>query len=269
MAGRKRLRDVVAEQAAVAPGRRFFGPEAMGVVVAALRRGETITDAAREAGFTRGRVHEWRKRAAHFDEACRAALDGRRERLLPARHAATGAWQLCKPRCNAFTDVRKTLYLDHFAATGDSAAAAVAAGVSRSTVSNHRRSDPAFAEAHREALALAREDLEAEAVRSRLQALAPIHFDPERAQAVPVEDPGVAFDRTLQLLRVHNRAPGKTTGRPPTLCSFEEGFAALERELDALEARERGKGSDGEITPPPPCGRSPSPGKPGEATDDE
>src|SRR5207237_8080626 len=117
MAGQKRPRSVAAERVAVGSGRRFFGPEAMGVVVAALRRGAMITDAAREAGFARETVNEWRRKAAHFDEACRAALDGRGELLVQS--AGPGKWELRRPRYNAFTAARKTRYLDHYAATGD------------------------------------------------------------------------------------------------------------------------------------------------------
>lgn len=142
------------------------------------------------------------------------------------------------PGRNVFTARRKGIYLDHFAATGDRAAAAAAAGISKSTVSSHRRSDPVFAEAHRQALALAYENLEAEAVRDRLAAMERIDTDPARAGAAPAE-----FDRTLQLLRDHKKTPAARTGAPPALCSFEEGFAALERELDALERRERGNGA--------------------------
>jgi hypothetical protein len=64
-----------------------------------------------------------------------------------------------------------------------------------------------------------------------------IDVDPERAGIVPRED----FDRTLALLREHKKGP--RSGRPPTLCSIEDGFAALEREMDALEARERKRGN--------------------------
>jgi hypothetical protein len=236
MAGKKRPRAVAAEQAAVAPGRRFFGPEAMGVVVAALRRGATITEAARETGFCRDTVNAWRKQAPHFDGACRAALDSRQALVVRASGGGRG-WQLSTPRCNAFTARRKQAYLDHLAATGDRGAAAAVAGVSTTTVSNHRRTDPAFAEGFRQALAIAYENLEAEAVRDRLAAMELIDVDPERAGVVPGED----FDRTLALPREHKKGP--RSGRPPTLCSIEDGFAALEREMDALEARERKRGN--------------------------
>jgi hypothetical protein len=238
MAGKQRPRSVAAEKAALAPGRRFFGPEAMGVVVAALRRGATIAAAAGEAGFARETVNEWRKKAPHFDAACRDALDGREALVVRAAGGGRG-WRLSPPRCNAFTERRKQVYLDHLAATGDRGAAAAVAGVSTSTVSNHRRNDPVFAEGCRQALALAYENLEAEAVRDRLAAMERIDVDPERAGVVPAEE----FDRTLALLREHNKAP--RSGRPPTLCSLDDGFAALERELDAFHAREGKKHGGG------------------------
>jgi hypothetical protein len=240
MAGKKRPRDLAAERAALAPGRKYFGPEAMGVVVAALRRGATIAAAAREAGFARETVNAWRKQAPHFDAACRAALDSRQALVVQGPGGRRG-WQLSPPRCNAFTERRKQAYLDHLAATGDRGAAAAVAGVSTSTVSNHRRNDPAFAEGFRQALALSYENLEAAAVCDRLAAMERIDVDPERAGVVPVEE----FDRTLALLREHKKAP--RSGRPPTLCSLDDGFAALERELDAFHAREGKKdGGEGE-----------------------
>jgi hypothetical protein len=257
MAGKKRSRSLAAEKAAVAWRRKVFDETAMGVVVAALRRGATVRAAAREAGFSEGTVHDWRRRAPHFDAACREALDSREALVVQAPGGGRG-WQLRRPQRNAFTERRKQIYLDHFAATGDSRASAAAAAVSKSTVSNHRRNDPVFAEGYRRALALAYETLEAEAVRDRLAAMARIDVDPARAQVAAGED----FDRTLQLLREHKRVPAAKGGRPPSLCSFEEGFAALERELDAFEGRE-GNG-DGKEAPPPPCRRSPSPRNRGE-----
>jgi hypothetical protein len=260
MAGKKRPRSLAAEQAAVAWRRKLFDEGAMGGVVAALRRGATITAAAREAGFARETVNAWRRRAAHFDEACRAALDKRGERLV--RSVGPGTWALRRPRYNAFTAARKTLYLDHFAATGDRIGAAAAAGVCLSTVSNHRRNDPVFAEAYSRALALALEDLEAAAVANRMAAMTRLEFDPARATVTEAGggDPGAEFDRTLALLREHRKTPAKT-GRPPGLCSFEDGFAALERELNAFDARE---GRDGDTTGPlhqPPAGPPPRTGE--------
>lgn len=243
MAGKKRPRSLAAERAAVAWRRKVFDEAAMGAVVAALGRGATVKGAAKEAGFSETTVHEWRKRAPHFDAACREALDSR-EGLVVRAPGGRRKWQLRRPQRNAFTERRKQVYLDHFAATGDMRAAAAAAGVSKSTVSNHRRNDPVFAEGHRRALALAYETLEAEAVRDRLAAMARLDVDPARANVAPGGGADREFERTLQLLREHKRVPAAKGGRPPLLCSFEDGFSALERELDAFDARE-GNASDG------------------------
>ena len=86
-----------------------------------------------------------------------------------------------------------------------------------------------------------------------------LDVDPDRAGVVPGED----FDRTLQLLREHKKTPAEKGGRSPLLCSFEEGFGALERELDAFEARE-GKTGNGETPGPlhqPSAGPPPRPGE--------
>jgi len=247
MAGKKRVRDLAAEKAAVGPPKRkAFGAEAMGVVVAALRRGATLRAAAREAGFSEGYVHQWRRDAPHFGAACRDALDGREALVVPG--SGGREWQLRKPRRNDFSRRRKTIYLEHFAATGDARASAVAAGVSKGTVANHKLSDPAFREGCERALAEAYATLEALAVRQRLAAMERIDFDPGKEEAPSGLDPAAEFARTMELLREHkrSRAGMKAGGRPPQRWSFEESMAALEKRLKVLGIRVR---EDGEREP--------------------
>jgi hypothetical protein len=248
MAGKKRVRDLGAEAAAVAPpGKKAFGPEAMGVVVAALRRGATVKAAAREAGFSDATVHGWRKKAPHFGAACRDALDGREALVVPGNGGRE--WQLRKPRRNDFSRRRKRIYLEHFAATGDARAAAAAAGVSKGTVANHKLSDPAFREGCAQALAEAYATLEALAVRQRLAAMERIEFDRGKEAPPSGLDPDAEFARTMELLREHKRSRAATTsasGRPPERWSFEDSMAALEKSLKILGIRVR---EDGERAP--------------------
>jgi hypothetical protein len=249
MAGKKRVRDLGAEVAAVAPARKkAFGAEAMGVVVAALRRGATVKAAAREAGFSEGYVHQWRKKAPHFGAACRDALDTREALVVPG--SGGREWQLRKPRRNDFSRRRKRIYLEHFAATGDVRASAAAAGVSKSTVANHKLSDPAFREGWAQALVEAYATLEAMAVRQRLAAMERIDFDLGKEAPPGGLDPEAEFARTMELLREHKRSraamTGKASGRPPERWSFEESMAALEKRLKILGIRVR---EDGEKAP--------------------
>jgi hypothetical protein len=247
MAGKKRVRDLGAEAAAVArPRKAAFGAEAMGVVVAALRRGATVKAAAREAGFSEATVHAWRRKAPHFGAACRDALDTREALVVPGNGGRE--WQLRKPRRNDFSRRRKRIYLEHFAATGDTRASAAAAGISKSTVSNHKLSDPAFREACAQALLEAYANLEAEAVRQRLAAMEKIDFDPGKEAPPSGLDPEAEFARTMELLREHkrSRAGMKAGGRPPERWSFAESMAALEKRLKILGIRVR---EDGERAP--------------------
>lgn len=242
MAGKKRVRDLAAEAAAVAPGRKAFGPEAMARVVEALRGGATVKAAALAAGFSEGTVHEWRRRAPHFDAACRAALDARGP-MLVVEGAGGRDWQLRRPRRNAFSRRRKAIYLEHFAATCDARAAAAAAGVSKSTVCNHRMNDPAFAEGCRLALAEGYANLEGEAVRQRLAAMAAIDFDPGKEPPPPAGDgdAGAEFERTMLLLREYKKTAAGLPrgGRPPERWSFDDAMEALEKQLKAFGVRVR------------------------------
>lgn len=60
--------------------------------------------------------------------------------------------QARKERSDAFSDARKQVFLDHLAGCCSVKRAAEAAGVAVTTVNNHRRRDPAFAQAFTEAL---------------------------------------------------------------------------------------------------------------------
>jgi hypothetical protein len=240
MAGKKRVRDLGAEQAAVArPARKMFGAEAMAIVVEALRRGETVTAAAREAGFSRDTVHEWQRKAPHFGAACQAALDERRPRLVPAE-GGHGPWRVRRPKHNAFGRARKEVFLEHFSATCDVGESADAAGVCVTTVYNHRRTDPVFADGWQEALQQGYARIEADALAQRIAALERLKV--RLGKEMPARDHEVQaeFDRVMQLLREHKRglaAARPKEGRPPTRWSFAEAMEALEKRLKVFGIR--------------------------------
>lgn len=150
-----------------------------------------------------------------------------------------------------FTAERREIYLTHFVETGDRVAAAAQAGVSPSTVDWHRRNDPAFAEACRQASAECLVRHEAEAVRLRLAAQARLRSVVEAAADAPhrplLADEDAEFDRIMKLLDRFDRKPNRPAtrfqpGSRHAPWSFERAIAALDKALDAL----------GERTPFPP-----------------
>jgi hypothetical protein len=134
------------------------------------------------------------------------------------------------------TRARRQAVLDRFADGCNLRAAAAAAGVSVSCVHRALRRDPAFADGLQAALVIGYENAEADA-------LCEARAAQEAYRVAPSPEAGaLAFDRALAVLREYKRGFGQIGRRPyerkPVLLSFEEGFAALERELDALERRE-------------------------------
>jgi hypothetical protein len=115
--------------------------------------------------------------------------------------------------------------------------------VSPSTVDLHRRRDPVFAEAHREALALCYPRLEEEAVRLGLAAQARLRAAIEAAGDNPppalLEEDGALFDRILKLLARHDRKPRRPDGRftpggRRRAWTFEDAMRAIDKALDAM-----------------------------------
>ena len=138
------------------------------------------------------------------------------------------------------------MFLAHFAATCDVTASAAAAGVSESTVYNHRRSDPAFAAGWDEALEQGYARLEAEAVAQRIAAMEALE-GPARQEGRRRADCEAAaeFERVMQLLREHKRGLAgrrEGAGPPPAKWSFEDGVRGAGEEAEGVRLRiERGE----------------------------
>jgi transposase len=226
-------------RAAMAEGNRRMEPADRAVVVEALAGGATIRAAAKAAGFCVQTLYNERNRDGLFAAAWVGAVEesGRPVLVAPAKGRR---WQARRARRNRFTHERKEIFLGHFAATCDAEASAAKAGVSISTVYEHRRADPVFAEGWREALPQAFARLEAEMLRQRLAAMERLRViadeaaTPELRQMVADE-----FERAICLLREYRRSLAGTphAGRPPTKWSFDAAFEALEKELQVFRVR--------------------------------
>ena len=219
-------------QAAAGAAKKRFGPEAMAQVVIALRAGASFEAAARAAGFHRTAINRWRRKSPAFDAACAAAVEAGDVPRLVFRQGGDGTgWQVRKGRRHRFDAARKTLFLEHFAATLDAVGAAEAAGVAFATAYAHRRTDPAFAAAWAEAARIGVERLKEEIGRQRLAAAAAIRVRGDKI----VPDAAAEFDKAITFIRTwEGKAAGARQGGPPlTKWSFEDSIAELERRLKA------------------------------------
>jgi hypothetical protein len=241
-------------------GQRRIDAAAKAEFVAALRRGARREDAAAEAGFSLMGFYGARSRDPAFRAAWAAALAAtpaaeRRERAYvergergEVRIAAANRRLLQRRRRRhvLFTAERQAVFLTHFAETCDTKAAAAAAGVSESTVHRHCRTDRAFAEAYRAALAEGYAKLEAEALRQRLAAQQKLRAAVEAAglptpPALAAES-GAEFDRIMKLLARWDRKPRRvdsrfTPGGRRQRWTFDEAIVLLDKRLRALGAR--------------------------------
>jgi hypothetical protein len=241
--------------------RRWIDAAAKARFLAGLRLGAPIALAAEAAGFSVKGFFGVRRREPAFKLGWLWALElsaaderasppgeaGEEEdgqvRIVPGRGRQL---QQRKMRCVRFTPARQRVYLDHFAASADSQAAAAVAGVSVATVDSHRRKHPEFAAAHDEALHLAYPKLEAEAVRQRLAAQ-----DRLRKELVPTGEVTQEFERLMKLLARWDRRHGRLGPREvrhgrQKRWTFEEAIAALDKRLRALGARRATPPPDGE-----------------------
>ncbi|MEA3000720.1 MAG: hypothetical protein QOK17_2553 [Sphingomonadales bacterium] len=226
--------------------------------VAELRRGKSREEAAAAVGFPLGSLYTARARDPLFRHAWEWAMDlyawylrvgeplppeedGVEIRIAPANRRP-----LQRRRMNwvKFNESRQQIYLDHFAATADSGAAAAKAGVCDATVTTHARRHPEFAAVRDEALALAVARLEAESVRQRLEAQRRLseNLNPEGEVAEE-------FERVMKLLARWDRKGGAlgTRPRPPApseAWTFDDAIAALEKRLTALGFIKPGEGPD-------------------------
>lgn len=238
-------------------GNRRIDSAAKATFLAGLRRGLTREDCAAAAGFSltgfygaRARdpafAARWSdalalppaagRRALAYEQRGEVRIAGANRRLLQRR----------RRRNVRFTQERRETYLAAFVETGDRVAAAARAGVSPSTVDYHRRKDPVFAEACRQASAECVVRLETEAVRLALAAQARLRRAVESAAGSPrhavLADEGAEFDRIMKLLAYLDRKPNRpaANARPGSRhapWSFERAVKALDKALDALGER--------------------------------
>jgi hypothetical protein len=261
------------------PPRRIHAA-AKAIFLAALRRGLTREDAAAEAGFSLTGFYGARRHDPRFAADWTQALAGqpattRRAKAYADRDArgagelriapANRRWlQRRRRRHVRFTAERQQVCLAHLAATGDTKAAAAAAGVSESTVHLHRRRNRAFGECYREALAMAYARLEAEALHLGLMAQARLRHAQE--MAAPGERPACCptcghrpgeaetFDRAMRLLARHDRKQrraerGFRPGGRRQEWTFERSIEALDKALKGMGVPILGEGDGPQIPP--------------------
>jgi hypothetical protein len=137
---------------------------------------------------------------------------------------------------------RREIYVTRLAETCDSGAAAEAAGVHPATARYHRRIDPDFDSACREALVEGYAFLETEIVRLRLEAQKRLRAAIDRADpaALPalLAEQGAEFDRVMKLLARFDRKPRRLE-RGRRAWTFEDAIRELDKALDAF-ARKTG-----------------------------
>lgn len=245
--------------------RRLVDEAAKAQFVGELRSGVRRDEAARRAGFSAEAFYCARKRDPLFKSAWIWALELSALEEREARRAAALAveadgrpiapnnqrpLQRRRMRGIKFNDKRKRVFVDHFAGTADAFAAADAAGIHYSTFHKHYRSDPEFAAACDEALAFAYVQLEAEALRQRLEVQREL-----REGRAPQGAMAQEFDRVMQLLARYRRPDGRIGLREigrgrERRWSFDEAIVALDRKLRALGAR-HGIASEPIALPPP------------------
>ncbi len=235
-------------------------------MLAALREGRRLGEVAAAYGVTLQAFYSARRRDPLFAAAWADAhrLSAEAERRIPLHQPAAGPpprdelgedkivpnnrrlLQLRKMRHVRFDARRKGVFLACFARGCDLLAAAAAAGVCERTVYYHLRSDAAFAEAFRAALAEGFHRLEAEAVRGRLEAQRRLRAAIEAAEAagapLPLAEEGVEFDRAMKLLDRWDRRDGRLGRREvgaggQRVWTFEEAIEALDKKMRDLGLR--------------------------------
>lgn len=205
-----------------------------GSFLAALRKGARLQDAARDAGCSLPGLYGARKRDPAFRAAWVEALEvsAAAVRIVPNNRRRL---QLRKMRHVKFNEERREIFLAHFAGTGDTKAAAEAAGIDETTVYKRRQRDPHFAAAFAEALEQGYVRLEAEALRQRLDAQRRVRDD-----LLPTGEITAEFERVMKLLARWDRrgggiGPRAVAGGRQQGVSFEEAIEALGERLRALD----------------------------------
>jgi hypothetical protein len=224
------------------PQRRLIGEEDRGRFLGSLRAGASREEAAAAAGFPLGSLYNVRARDAVFRLAWEWALDlaaidergGELSRRTadgePVRIAPKGSRLLQRQRMRwvKFTGKRQQIYLNHFAGTADSEAAAAAAGVTTHTVRAHARKHPEFAAAEKEALQIAYAALEAEAVRQRLEAQRRLSQDLEPTGELALTKTPTSPATSVKRCAKCTAAPG-SDGRSSKACCWRNSKALCGR----------------------------------------
>jgi hypothetical protein len=228
-------------------------------MLAALREGRRLDEVAEAYGVTLQGFYRARRRdplfAAAWRDAHAISAASERNPITPLG----GHWaelgedhivpnnrrvlQRRKMRHVRFDRARQGAFLAHFALSGDTIAAAAAAGVCERTTYVHRRRDPVFAAEFQDALEQSRAVLEAEAMRARLAAQRKLRAAIEAAEPKAGAELGDAveadFDRTMKLLARWDRRGGGTGprevrhGRRQRM-SFDEAIVILDKKLRNL-----------------------------------
>lgn len=137
----------------------------------------------------------------------------------------------------------KARFLEHLAATCNVQASARAAGVSVSTVYNHRMRDADFRAGWDEALAQGYARLEAALIERAARAEKRAPTDGDKIVEGPEAPAEIDWDKGMELLRHHQRAlagrnvPGRTV---PKRVEIEQVTAKLIRKLKAIGVRVEG-----------------------------
>ena len=175
-----------------------------------------------------------------------------------------------RPKRVGFTRERKEIFLAHFAATANAAAAGRAAGVAKSTVYEHRRKDPVFSNGWYEALGEGYARVEAQSVRWAEKAFA-VRASESAGKAVRNMDPKVALAILESYRRNGGRRPGEILPQPYEMDEVRARLEAKMRALGMMDGDGRapdsptpGPSPEGEGKGPSTASRSPSPGNPGQ-----
>ncbi len=237
---------------------RRIDAAAKATFLAGLREGLRREDSAAAAGFSLMGFYNARARDPAFAAGWKAALAmppaaARRARAYEERGevrivGCNRRFLQRRRRLVRFTAERREIYVTRLAETCDSGAAAEAAGVHPATARYHRRIDPDFDSACREALAEGYAFLETEIVRLRLEAQKRLRAAIDRADpaALPalLAEQGAEFDRVMKLLARFDRKPRRpdsrfTPGGRRQAWTFEDSIRELDKALDAF-ARKTG-----------------------------
>lgn len=248
--------------------RRRFTAERREAFLEDLRRTGNHASASRAAGITDGGARRYRRRTPDFEALCAEAereaqgrlagaegpLDGCREAAFESiRRGADGRLKIQALGKRRWSKRKEELFFEVLRESGNVAASARAAGVSRAAVWKRRREWPAFARRMEETLEEAEIGLEfrVACLGTNWSQDAPVADFGEPGDADPAAAAAAeAFDPDLALRFLKWRADKKRgkAGSTPTLPSAEEarerilrGVAALRRHKAREDAREEAR----------------------------